>query len=119
MCRRSPVPLPGLWDQPPHGLRLSGFTAVQNPEIRVMAINRKIQTCVSALREPTARTRACCLSRLNEEVVLPGEAVYTKHKAIEADANFFSLRSDCFYLTVPETLRRGSTWEHSHVPPNR
>lgn len=43
-----------------------------------------------------------------------GEAVYTKHKAIEATANFFSLRSDCFYSTIPETLRSGSTREHSH-----
>lgn len=48
-------------------------------------------------------TRACCLCSLSGEVVLPGKAVYTKHKAIEAGVNFFSLRSDCFCLTVQET----------------
>lgn len=62
----------------------------------------------------SGRTRACCLSGLKEKVVLPGEAVYTKHKAIEATADFFSLRSDCFYSTIPETLRSGSTREGSH-----
>lgn len=70
---------------------------------------------MSVPREPKARTRACCLSGLNEEVVPPAEAVYTKHKAIEAGANFCSLRSDCCYSAIPETLRRGSTRHHSHV----
>lgn len=61
------------------------------------------------------QTRACCLSLQAEgEVCSAGEAVYTKHKAVEATANFFSLRSDCFYSTIPETLRTGSTREESH-----
>lgn len=113
MSWSSRVPLPGR-EFPltlPQGIPL-GVTTVRNPEIRVTQIGRVEGVCQP--RGSQQLDKSVLSLQAEGEGCSAGEAVYTKHKAIEATADFFSLRSDCFYSAIPETLRSGSTREGSH-----